>query len=494
MYFCGLDVGTSGVKAVVFDEKGNIKANCYAAYDLELRSDGTRDLKAEQIWEKTKEVLKNASAECPGIAAMAVSSFGEAFVAVDKDGKELCEVMLLTDRRGEKEFYAAKQKTSDERIAELIGVPPSTMYSLPKILYLKHNRPEVYEKAYKLLLIEDYIYYKLSGLIYTDYSLAGRTMLFDVNTLDWSDEMLSVFGVDKEKLSAPVCSGTVLGDVSSAVAEELSLPCGMKLVMGGHDQPIHAFGAGDIKGQMVCSMGTSECVTPVFDKRLSKDITLRRALPTEPFVQQGKYCTLAFNVTSGLLVKWFFDTFEKGEQKYAEYEKNAPAGVSRLFVQPYLMGSATPYFDPADRYAVIGADLGTTTYDIYKASIEALCLDQRLNIEYLKEEGMSYDTLICAGGGSKSALWLKTKANVLGMDVKTLKGKEMGALGCAVLCALALGVYGSAEEAGRAMCHTDKLYKPDMSLKAAYDEKFEMYRDLKKTLAGYCEYASRSEW
>ena len=164
MFFCGLDVGTSGVKAVVFDELGEIKANCFLAYELELRADGTRDLMADQIWDKTKKVLSQAVSICPEVSSLAVSSFGEAFVPVDKTGKELSEVILLTDRRGEKEFYAAKTNTSDERIAELIGVPPSTMYSLPKLLYIKHQRPDVYEKAYKFLLIEDYIYFKLSGL------------------------------------------------------------------------------------------------------------------------------------------------------------------------------------------------------------------------------------------------------------------------------------------------------------------------------------------
>ena len=495
MLFCGLDVGTSGVKAVVFDEKGEIKANCFSAYELILKSDGTRDLMSEQIWEKTKEVLRGAGAECGGeISSVAVSSFGEAFVPIDKDGKALCEVILLTDRRGEKEFYEAKQKTSDEQIAELIGVPPSTMYSLPKMLYIKNQRPEVYVKAEKFLLIEDFIYYKLCGETYTDYSLAGRTMLFDINTMSWSREMMDIFGIDERKMSKPICSGTVIGNISPAVASELALSDSVKLVMGGHDQPIHAFGAGDVKGQMVCSMGTSECVTPVFDKRLSAELTLKRGLPTEPFVTEGKFCTLAYNVTSGLLVKWFFDTFEKGEQKYAEYEANAPKGVSRLFVQPYLMGSGTPYHDPKDRYAVIGADIGTSTYEIYKASIEGLCLDQRMNIEYLKEEGMVYDTLICAGGGSKSELWLQTKANVLQMDVKTLKGKEMGALGCAILCAVAMGAYGSAAEAGKEMCHPDKTYTPDTSLKLAYDEKLGLYLELKHDIEKYSEYASRSQW
>ena len=495
MLFCGLDVGTSGVKAVVFDEKGEIRANCFRAYELALKNDGTRDLMSDQIWEKTKEVLRGAAAECGGdISSVAVSSFGEAFVPIDKDGKALSEVMLFTDRRGEKEFYEAKKATSDDRIAELIGVPPSTMYSLPKILYIKYQRPETYEKTCKFLLIEDFIYYMLCGETYTDYSLAGRTMLFDVNTLKWSEEMMGVFGIDPSMFSTPVCSGTVIGTVSGHIASELGLKGDVKLVMGGHDQPVHAFGAGDVKGQMVCSMGTSECVTPVFDKRLSKELTLKRGLSTEPFVREGRFCTLAFNATSGLLVKWFFDAFEGGEQKYAEYEANAPAGVSRLFVQPYLMGSGTPYLDPNDRYAVIGADIGTTKYEIYKASLEGLCLDQRMNIEYLKEEGMDYDTLICAGGGSRSDLWLQTKANVLQMQVKTLKGKEMGALGCAMLCAIAVGAYSDPAEAAAQMSHTDRVFSPDASLKAAYDEKFALYKSLKKDIEKYNVYASRTNW
>ena len=130
----------------------------------------------------------------------------------------------------------------------------------------------------------------------------------------------------------------------------------------------------------------------------------------------------------------------------------------------------------------------------HKASLEGLCLDQRMNIEYLKEEGMDYDTLICAGGGSRSDLWLQTKANVLQMQVKTLKGKEMGALGCAMLCAIAVGAYSDPAEAAAQMSHTDRVFSPDASLKAAYDEKFALYKSLKKDIEKYNVYASRTNW
>lgn len=494
MVFCGLDVGTSGVKAVVFDKQGNILANCFNAYELTFKSDGTRDLPPEEIWQKTQNVLAGARRECgQEIAALAVSSFGEAFIAVDKNGDPLCEVMLFTDRRGESEYYEAMKGIGDEKIAKICGLPPSPMISASKILYLQKQRPEIWEKIDKLLLIEDFIYFKLGGRAYTDYSLACRTMLFDVHRLCWSDELLEKMNVPKSMLSEPVCSGTVVGEVIQPYADKLGL-AGTKLVMGGHDQPVHACGAGREKNAMVCSMGTTECLTPVFDKPLPYEVTLKSSLSTEPFVTPDKYCTIAFNVTAGLLVKWFFDTFEKGEQKYAEYEQNAPKGPTKLFVQPYLMGSGTPYMDNLGRYAVIGADIGTTTYDIYKASLEGLCFDQRLNLEYLRAQGMHHETLIAAGGGSKSELWLQIKADVLQTPVQTLTCKEVGALGCAILCAVALGEYADITEAARAMSEVKSVFMPNADNKAEYDEKFALYETLHADLKKYCAYACKTNW
>ncbi len=496
MYFCGLDVGTSGVKAVVFNETGAIVATSYYEYVLTLKSDGTRELDAGDIWNKTKAVLREVGAKCGEISALAVSSFGEAFICMDKGGREISNVMLFTDRRGEDEYFREMKKSSDEEIAAVCGLPPSTTYSISKLLHIKYNLPDIYERTEKFLLIEDYIYFKLCGQTCTDYSLACRTMLFDVHKKIWSPELMAKFGLDQDRFSTPVQSGTVIGEISAGIAGELGLPAGLKLVMGGHDQPVNAMGAGVRKNTTVCSMGTSECLTPVFSSPLPAGVTLASSLSSEPFLTDDQYCTLAYNVTSGLSVKWFFDTFAPSERMdghppYALFEKNAPENPTRLFVQPYLMGSGTPYMDHRARFAILGADVGTTRYDIYKAVLEGLCLDQRLNLEIIKNQGIGIDSIICVGGGSRSRLWLRAKADSMQVRVSTLKCSEAGALGCAILCAVALGVYPDAQTAGEAMSELSETIEPDTRWAAFYDEKFSLYRELHGDINKYSLFASK---
>lgn len=496
MHFCGLDVGTSGVKAVVFDEMGAIVASSYYEYVLNLKSDGTRELDANDIWQKTKAVLRDVGQKCPDIYALAVSSFGEAFVAVDADGKEISRVMVFTDNRGEEEFLREMQKSSDEEIAKICGLPPSIMYSISKLLYIKYNLSDVYQNAKKFLLIEDYIYFKLCGEAYTDYSLACRTMLFDVHKKIWSPELMDKFGLDREKFSKPVQSGTVIGEIRTQTAAELGLKSGLKLVMGGHDQPVNAMGAGLRPGATVCSMGTSECITPVMDAPFPYDVTLKSSFSSQPFLVENKYCTLAFNMTSGLAVKWFFDTFAAaehvdGKPPYALFEKNAPANPTRIFVQPYLMGCGTPYMDHRARFALLGTDAGTTRYDIYKAVLEGLCLDQRLNLELIRNQGVAIDHIICVGGGSRSRLWLQIKADSMQVRVSTLKCSEAGALGCAILCAVALGIYPDARTAGEAMSAIQETIEPRRESAGFYDEKFALYKQLYADTNKYSIFASK---
>lgn len=496
MYFCGLDVGTSGVKAVVFDESGKIAAKSFYEYVLVLKSDGTRELDPMDIWEKTKAVLSDVGKTCQGISALAVSSFGEAFVCVDGAGREISRVMVFTDRRGEDEYFTAMKNSSDDEIAKICGLPPSTTYSISKLLHIKHNLQDIYKKTHKFLLIEDYIYFKLCGGAFTDYSLACRTMLFDVHKKAWSDTLMEKFGFDPGMFSIPVQSGEVIGQLSFAVARETGLPASLKLVMGGHDQPVNAMGAGLREGATVCSMGTSECLTPVFASPLPYKVTLESSLSSEPFLVNDMYCTLAYNVTSGLAVKWFFDTFASSERPdghppYALFEQNAPQGPTRLMVQPYLMGSGTPYMDHRARFAVIGADVGTTRYDIYKSVLEGLCMDQRLNLEIIQNEGIAIRNIICVGGGSKSRLWLKVKADSMQVSVSTLKCSEAGALGCAILCAAATGAYVSAQAAGEAMSEIAETIDPDPAHAAPYDEKFALYKDLHADLDAYSRFASK---
>ncbi|MCL1855340.1 MAG: FGGY family carbohydrate kinase [Clostridia bacterium] len=480
MLFCGIDVGTTGVKAVVFDEKGTPVAEAHRNYSIQVEPDGTRLLRGQEIWDKTREVFLSAAKDTQGtLAAVCVDSFGEAFVALDKYGSILCDPMLFTDRWGEKEYYKAEKKTCAAEIAEICGLPLSPTYSLSMVLYLKEQQPDIYDKIDRILLIQDFINYKLCGQIGADYSTACRTMFFDVRNCSWSVELIEKFGLDSRHYSPPVPMGTVIGNLHEALVREAGLNGEVKVVVGGHDQPVNAIGAGLNKGYAVCSMGTSECVTPIIGPMFPADFIAQKGIPAEPLWKKGLFCCMAYNVTSGLLIQWFVSTFsDEPEPSFSKFDRFVPPHPTAIMIQPYLMGSGTPYMDPAARLAMTGIDYGTTKYDIYRAVLEALCLDQELNLTVLREQGINVDHIIAVGGGSKSRPWLQIKADVLQIPVSTLTVKEAGALGCAILSAKAIGVYGSIEEAAQGMSHIKETVWPNPEHKSFYKEKFDLYRKL----------------
>jgi len=492
MLFCGIDVGTTGAKALVFDENGTPLYSAYRAYEIETASDGTRLLKATELWQKTKESFGEAAGHIQGcLAAVCADSFGEAFVALDAENNIICDPMLFTDRWGEKEYFEAEKKTSAAEIAKICGLPLSPSYSLSKILYLREQRPEIYKKISRILLIQDFINFMLAGECGADYSTAGRTMFFDARSCLWSDELIKRFGLEKNHFSPPIPMGTVLGTLRKDLAGELGIRGEVKVVAGGHDQPVNAIGAGLKPGYVVNSMGTSECITPLTPALLPEDFISSRGIPSELLWGKDKYCCLAYNASSGLLVQWFASVFGGGELSGpAEFDRNVPEKPTRIMVQPYLMGSGTPYMDSSARLAFTGIDNGTTRYDLYRAILEGLVLDQLLNISILKEQKITVDHLVAVGGGSKGRSWLQIKADILQIPVSTLTVKEAGALGCAVLCAAATDVYASVEEAAAAMSHIGETIKPATAHRDFYEEKFELYKQLHEHVKKESDFAA----
>ena len=480
MKFCGIDVGTSGVKATVFDEKGTPLCESSRPYAIQVAPDGTRLLRALELWNQARTVFAEAVRKAGGgIGAVCAASFGESFVALDRNDNIICDPMIFTDRWGEAEYRDAEGKTGAEEIAGLCGLPLSPSYSLSKILYLREKRPDIYEKTAKILLIQDFIGFMLSGQNAADYSTASRTMFFDVRECVWSGPLMEKFGLDPRHYSPPVPMGTVIGTLRGSLAGELGTSGGIKVVVGGHDQPVTAIGAGLRKGAAVNSMGTSECITPILDAMLSDRFIVEHGIPAEPLWEKGRFCCLLYNSSSGLLVDWFLKTVT-GEEPlpYAHFDRNTPPDPTRIMVQPYLMGSGTPYMDSNARLAMTGIDYGITKYDMYRAILEGLCLDQRLNLEVLSGEHIAVEEIVVVGGGSKSRTWLGIKADILQIPVSIPVTREAGALGCAVLCAVASGVYGTIEEASRAMSRIQETIMPNQRHSAFYREKFELYRRL----------------
>ncbi|MCQ2555661.1 MAG: carbohydrate kinase, partial [Clostridia bacterium] len=356
MYIGGLDIGTTGCKLTLFDETGSQLAKSYCDYPVS-RKVGTHEVDAKAILEGVYTVISDITKDYPDIKGIGVTSFGETFVAVDEEGMPLRNSMLYTDPRGDKQCVTLCEKLSAEHIADIAGVEPHEMYSLPKVMWLKENEPEIYEKAVHIFLMEDFVIYHLTGEKKIDYSLATRTMAFDIRKLQWSQEIFDAAGIDSSLFSEAVPTGTKAGTVSEKAAEKTGLRKDTIVVCISHDQIAAAVGAGVFTSDTaVDGAGTVQCITPIFDEIPDMRIMTKGKYAVVPYAIPGKYVCYAFSYTGGALMQWCTDTLAKKEKELAkeqnisvneylekEYEEQHGENPSGLLVLPHFSGAATPY-------------------------------------------------------------------------------------------------------------------------------------------------------
>lgn len=471
MAFIGLDIGTTGCKSVVFDEKGKELFGSYLEYDAK-RNKEVHELDGVLVFEAVKKVIYSSvqGSSDKEMKAIAITSFGESFVPVDENGNPLDNAMLYTDKRGtlEASFLEGKIDYLD------VGMLPHGMYSLPKIMWIKNNSPRVYNKAYKMLLFEDYIVFRLCGEAEISYSLASRTMAFDVINKKWNKKVLDLAEIDENKLSKAVPAGSVAGKIKPDLAFELGVSRDTLIINVGIDQIAAAVGAGAIMpGITVNGSGTVECITPVFDMVIDNSIMSKGGYCLAPHAVDGYYSTFAISYTGGGSLKWFKNTFTEMDHK--ELDALVEDNPSSLLFLPYLAGAATPYMDENATGAIIGLNLGTTRIDIYKSIMEGVALDMFLNINTIAKAGIDVAELRTTGGGAKSPKWLQIKADITGIPITALKSSEAGCLGCAMIAAVAEGNYKSLFDASKDFVRLGESYLPTEAKHQLYMEKYHKY-------------------
>ncbi len=480
MLIGGLDIGTTGCKITVYTDKGEFVKSSYKEYTVR-RSGGEHEINAEDIKAAVFEVLS----ECGEISALGVTSFGEAFVMTDSGGNVLLPSMLYTDPRGAAELEELKEKLGAERITEICAADGHIMYSMPKIMWVKNNLPEIYKNVRHIMLMEDYIVSELCGKYFIDYSLAARTMAFDVRNKCWSEEIFSAAGVDMSLMSVPVKSGSIAGRIFSEIADRLNVRDDIIIINGCHDQVAAAIGAGITEiGMAVDGTGTVECVTPVFDEIPENAQLYREGYSVVPYALDDKYVCYALSFTGGAVLKWYRDCFAKyekekaGDDVYKLLDSVVPDAPTDILVLPHFAGAANPYMDTLSSAAMVGITLETTAPQIYKALMEGVTYEIKTNIEHLKGFGINPKSLYATGGGASSPVWLQIKADILGMPITALKSREVGACGTCMLAAVSLGVYNSLTDAARAFVKCGKTYYPREKYKRAYEKKFGAYKKL----------------
>lgn len=490
MALLGLDIGTSGCKATLADLNGQVISQAYQEYPLYSDQPGWQEIDPEQVWTAVRAVISQAvggRANSP-VRAISVSSFGEAVVAIDESGRTLGRSMIYIDIRGREEAGEISARLSDDRVLAITGTTVQSMYSLCKIRWLKKNRPEIYAQTWKFLLFADFILYRLGAPPATDYSLAARTLAFDIREKVWSDVMLSAAEIDQKKFGEPVQAGTPLGTIKPALAAELGLPSGIMLVAGGHDQPCAALGAGVIyPGLAVDGLGTTECITPTFAEPILSKAMADNYFACVPHVIPDHYVTYAFTFTSGSILKWYRDQFgaalraeadELGVNVYDLMIDRARQEPSSLLVLPHFAGAATPFMDTASTGAIIGLTIDTRPDDIVKGLLEGITFEIMLNSERLAQAGVPIREILAVGGLSRSDTYLQLKASMMGKPVTTLKVAEAGTMGVIILAGTASGVFSGIGEAVDRLVRRRQTFEPDMLLHDFYQQRFTQYKKL----------------
>lgn len=496
MALAGLDVGSSGCKCTIVREDGVFVTSKYCEYDIS-RKVGEDEIDPDTVWESICYVIKEAALEASKsgdkVQALAMSSFAEAAVPIDKDGNVLAPAMMYTDPRGGAECAELVQKLGSERIFEITGLAPHSMYTVSKIMWLRNNKPEIYEKIYKILCFEDFVCYRLTGKAVAEPTLAARTLLCDVAddslSKKWSADMLEAAGLNEDMFGELKAPGSAVGTVLPEMAKSLCLAEDTMIVIGAHDQICAAIGAGVLQpGPAVNGTGTVECVTPVFDKPIKDENMKNNNFNCAPHAVDGRYVTYAFSYAGGALLKWFRKTFAKDlEDKAKETGKNIytlldelvkDSEPTNLLVLPHFSGAATPYMDAEAKGAIVGLTLDTDRATIYRALMEGVAYEMLLNIDLLESVGVKVDSLVSAGGGSNSKVWLQIKADITGRPISSLEQSEAGTIGAVILAGVAVGVYDSIESAVEKLVHQKKTYYPNPENHAVYMKQYEKYKKM----------------
>jgi xylulokinase len=490
MHVIGLDIGTTGCKAMIIDPEGIVKGYSFIEYNIISNEPNMAEQDAEHVWQLVKEALGKTirNSGIREISAMSISVQGDAIIPINKDCRAIYPAILGMDYRSAKQAEECETLCGDYELFATTGMRPHPMNSLVKILWLKENRPEIYKQAWKIATYADFILGKLGAEPVIDFTMASRTMAFDLYKKEWSSLILEKCYIDPSFLSRAVPSGEVSGTLKPSIASEVGISSKVLLVTGGHDQTCAALGAGVVDERRgVVSTGSAEVMSAAFESPKLGHTMYQNFYPCYVYAKNDMYFTFSLNHTGGILFKWYRDHLaypelarskETGSNAYDLIIDRMKGEPSPIMILPHHNGSGTPWCDTSSKGAIVGMTLSTTRHHISRAILEGLTFELRINREKLKEAGVTFEDLVAVGGGAKSSAWLQLKADILGCPVTTLKNKEASCLGAALLAAKGAGIYSSLDEGVKRTVHIDQIFAPNESLRTVYDERFTIYKEL----------------
>lgn len=496
-YLLGIDVGSTNLKAVLYDFKGDEVAT---ASELTQRVTPDTDnpdwvvWQPQQIWDGIASSIKQIVSKVDDprdIKGVAVTGMGMDGVPIDINGDWLYPFISWNCPRTKPQMERWLETVGVEKQFAISGSPVWPFHTSFRLMWMKENQPEILSKTHKWVLIEDFINFMLSGEYATDYSMASSTSLFDQNKQQWSDELIALAGIDKDLLCDAKPAGTLVGTVHDAASKKTGLAKGTPVVLGGHDYSCGCLPTGAFVPNVILDViGTWEMIVTTIDKPIL-DISLCNAgAVMDSHVVDGKWAIMAAAV-AGDMTEWFKSQFGCDEVKQATDEKKSewhyivekasasPAGANGLLFLPHMSGSFSPVVDAESSGAFVGLRNTHTRSDMFRAVIEGVNFQFKDIIDSLQESlNETPEKIIAIGGPTRNDLWMQTKADIASMVVEIPEVAEPVTLGAAMLAGIGSGVYDDLPQAYEAVKKKTRIVEPNEKEHAKYVEIFQKYKKL----------------
>ncbi len=481
MLYVGIDLGTSAVKLLLMNEKGEIQKIVSKEYPLYFPHPGWSEQKPEDWYEQSMAGLKELLADCDKSQVAGISFGGQmhGLVILDEKDQVIRPAILWNDGRTTEETDYLNQVIGKEKLSQYTANIAFAGFTAPKILWVKNHEPENFAKIAKIMLPKDYLAYRLTGVFCTDVSDASGMLLFDVKNRCWSREMMEICSVKEEQLAKIFESYEAVGCVKPEIAAELGISDQVKVAAGAGDNAAAAVGTGTV-GDGMCniSLGTSGTIFISSDKF---GVDKYNALHSFAHAD-GHYHLMGCMLSAASCNKWWMDEII-GTQDYGkEQAKIGKLGENHVFFLPYLMGERSPHNDPAARGTFIGMTMDTTRADMTQAVLEGVAFALRDSFEVAKSLGIQIERTKICGGGAKSPLWKKMIANILGIKVDVIESEEGPAMGGAMLAAVACGEYPDVVSAAKSIVKIVDTIDPDPELVEKYNARYEQFRKIYPTV------------
>lgn len=481
----GIDVGTTGTKAILTDENMQVIASAYKDYSFIKNGSGFIEQNAYDWWRAVVCVIRECVKEYDNkedIKGICVSSQGATLVCVDDNGEPLAPAVVWMDGRADRQGESINERFGKNYVYKKTGWRSLNCFNLLQILWIKDNNKILYESTYKFLSTNEYINYKLSGEFVGDPTNAGISQLFNIIEKRWDKDLLALCGIDESRLSYVVDSGKPVGRISKQAAKQLGLSENTVIYNSGWDQYLAAVGSGAVKnGDVLLSCGTSWGITHITD---APYFNMDDYYAPGRHVIDGIWGVFAYTPAGGATLEWYrkniglrkndntFETFEN----INELASDSGIGAKGLMFMPHFSGTSCPTWSSKSRATLMGMNISHERADIIRAFMEGVGFEINWILETVKKAGLQSNCIKSLGGATRSRIWMQIVSDITGLTVMNPAYADAPVIGAVVMAGVGCGVFDNVAQALDVMKKDVAIIKPNLKAHNVYQELFEEYK------------------